>query len=231
MKTIRTIIVSSALLISAAHANLIDLTPGGFDPGQGLPPAFHRLQTHVFFDTAAHGVFGPPPTYYDGWISQYGALNGGTYFFTNLFDLGDTPTASIWWNFNGAPNGYWLSTIDVFGRRADGTPWENIYGVPRGDRFISPSDQLVIVDGFTTIMGISFYGLNPETVPDKVNTGALLLLAVSAVFVCGKIITGRKIQVIGGTRETGPRRIICPTERCNAMPIDWVQPTDEFSSS
>ena len=181
MKTIRTIIVSSALLISAAHANLIDLTPGGFDPGQGLPPAFHRLQTHVFFDTAAHGVFGPPPTYYNGWISQYGALNGGTYFFTNLFDLGDTPSASIWWNFNGAPNGYWLSTIDVFGRRADGTPWENIYGVPRGDRFISPSDQLVIVDGFTTIMGISFHGLNPETVPDKVNTGALLLLAVSAV--------------------------------------------------
>ena len=48
--------------------------------------------------------------------------------------------------------------------------------------------------------------------------------------VCGKIITGRKIQVIGGTCETGPPRIICPTERCNAMPIDWVAPTDEFSS-
>jgi hypothetical protein len=49
--------------------------------------------------------------------------------------------------------------------------------------------------------------------------------------VCGKIITGREIQVIGGTPETEPRRIICPTERCNSMPIDWVQPTDEFSSS
>jgi hypothetical protein len=48
--------------------------------------------------------------------------------------------------------------------------------------------------------------------------------------VCGKIITGWEIQVIGGTRENGPRRIICPTERCNAMPIDWVEPTDEFSS-
>src|SRR6266516_3477987 len=181
MKTIRTIIISSALLISAAHANLIDLTPGGFNIDNGLPPAFHRLQTQIFFDTRAHGVVGPPPRYYNGWVSQYGALNGGTYFFTNLFTLGDTPGASISWNFNGAPNGYWLSTIDVFGRRADGTAWESIYGVPWSDRFLSLSDQLVTLDGFTTIMGISFYGLNPETVPDKVNTGALLLLAVSAI--------------------------------------------------
>jgi len=60
MKTIRTIIVSSALLINAAHTNLIDLTPGGFDPRQGLPPAFHRLQTHIFFDEAAHGYFDTP---------------------------------------------------------------------------------------------------------------------------------------------------------------------------
>ncbi len=181
MKTIRTILISSALLVSAAHANLIDLTLGGFNIDQGLPPSFHRLQTQIFFDEAAHGVFGPPPTYYNGWVSQYGALNGETYFFTNLFTLGDTPSASIWWNFNGAPNGYWLSTIDVFGRRADGTPWENIYAVPRGDRFLSPGDQIVTLDGIVTIMGISFYGLNPATVPEKVNTGAILLLAVSAI--------------------------------------------------
>jgi hypothetical protein len=181
MKTIRIIVVIGALLRSAADANLIDLTPGGFDPGQGLPPAFHRLQTHIFFDTAAHGVFGPPPTYYNGWVSQYGALNGGTYFFTNLFTLGDTPSASISWNFNGAPNDYWLSTIHVFGRRADGTPWENIYAVGYGERFLNLDDQIVTVDGITTIMGISFYGLNPATVPETANTGAVLLLAVSAI--------------------------------------------------
>jgi len=45
--------------------------------------------------------------------------------------------------------------------------------------------------------------------------------------VCGKIITGREIQVIGGTRGHGPLRIICPTEHCNAMPMEWVRPTDE----
>ena len=45
--------------------------------------------------------------------------------------------------------------------------------------------------------------------------------------VCGKIINGRDIQVIGGRRGNGPLRIICPTEHCHAIPMDWVRPTDE----
>jgi hypothetical protein len=44
---------------------------------------------------------------------------------------------------------------------------------------------------------------------------------------CGKLITGRDIRVIGGTRGNGPLRIICPTERCHSIPMDWVLPTDE----
>jgi hypothetical protein len=46
--------------------------------------------------------------------------------------------------------------------------------------------------------------------------------------VCGKIITGRQIQVEGGTRGNGPLRLRCPTERCNSIPMDWVLPTDEI---
>src|SRR5438105_4923143 len=46
--------------------------------------------------------------------------------------------------------------------------------------------------------------------------------------VCGKIITGRQIQVAGGTRGNGPLRLSCPTERCNSIPMDWVLPTDEL---
>ena len=46
--------------------------------------------------------------------------------------------------------------------------------------------------------------------------------------VCGKIITGRQIQVAGGTRGNGPLRLSCPTERCNSIPMDWVLPTDEI---
>jgi hypothetical protein len=45
--------------------------------------------------------------------------------------------------------------------------------------------------------------------------------------VCGKIITGREIQVIGGTLGNGPLRITCPTKHCNAVPMEWVRPTDE----
>jgi hypothetical protein len=45
---------------------------------------------------------------------------------------------------------------------------------------------------------------------------------------CGKIITGWQIEVIGGTRGTGPLRIICPTRRCNSIPMDWVLLTDEI---
>src|SRR6266513_4382351 len=44
---------------------------------------------------------------------------------------------------------------------------------------------------------------------------------------CSKIITGEQVQVIGGTRGTGPLRIICPTPDCPSIPMDWVLPTDE----
>ena len=46
--------------------------------------------------------------------------------------------------------------------------------------------------------------------------------------ICGKIITGKQIQVAGGTRGNGPLRLNCPTERCNSIPMDWVLPTDEI---
>jgi hypothetical protein len=46
--------------------------------------------------------------------------------------------------------------------------------------------------------------------------------------VCGRIITGRQIQVAGGTRGNGPLRLNCPTEQCNSIPMDWVLPTDEI---
>jgi hypothetical protein len=45
--------------------------------------------------------------------------------------------------------------------------------------------------------------------------------------VCGEIITGRQINVIGATRQDGPLRVTCPTKHCNATPIEWVQPTDD----
>ncbi len=46
--------------------------------------------------------------------------------------------------------------------------------------------------------------------------------------VCGKIITGRQIQVAGSAGGNGPLRLSCPTERCNSIPMDWALPTDEI---
>jgi len=46
--------------------------------------------------------------------------------------------------------------------------------------------------------------------------------------VCGKLITGRQIQVIGGSRGNGALRLSCPTERCNSIPMDWVLTTNEI---
>jgi hypothetical protein len=45
--------------------------------------------------------------------------------------------------------------------------------------------------------------------------------------VCGKIVTGRQIVAIGGTRGTGPLGLKCPTQGCNSISMDWVLPTGE----
>ncbi|HYY14818.1 MAG TPA: hypothetical protein VE758_10345 [Chthoniobacterales bacterium] len=45
--------------------------------------------------------------------------------------------------------------------------------------------------------------------------------------VCGRIISGREIYIVGGTRGTGPLRLVCPTRGCHSIPMDWVLPTHE----
>jgi hypothetical protein len=45
--------------------------------------------------------------------------------------------------------------------------------------------------------------------------------------VCSRIITGREIYVVGGTRGTGPLRLVCPTRGCHSIAMDWVVPRDE----
>src|SRR5205814_5905253 len=44
---------------------------------------------------------------------------------------------------------------------------------------------------------------------------------------CGKVISGEQIQVIGDTRGNKQLRVICPTNGCHSIPMDWVLPTDE----
>src|SRR2546430_11567681 len=44
---------------------------------------------------------------------------------------------------------------------------------------------------------------------------------------CGQIIDGHEIFLVGGTRGTGPLRLICPTRGCHSIPMDWVVPTEQ----
>jgi hypothetical protein len=46
--------------------------------------------------------------------------------------------------------------------------------------------------------------------------------------VCGKLITGRQIQVAGRIPGNEPLRLSCPTQGCNSIPMDWVLPTNEI---
>lgn len=46
--------------------------------------------------------------------------------------------------------------------------------------------------------------------------------------VCGNLITGWEIQITTGGSEVGPLQLVCPTEHCNSIPMDWVLPTDEL---
>ena len=45
--------------------------------------------------------------------------------------------------------------------------------------------------------------------------------------VCGNLITGEQINLIGGTSGNGPLQPSCPTEGCHSIPMDWVLPTNE----
>src|SRR5436309_12710107 len=44
---------------------------------------------------------------------------------------------------------------------------------------------------------------------------------------CGQIIEGRDILVVGGTRGTGPLRLVCPSRGCHSIVMDWVIPNDQ----
>src|SRR4051812_17536247 len=40
---------------------------------------------------------------------------------------------------------------------------------------------------------------------------------------CGTIFSGRQIDVVGGTRTSGPLRLLCPTEGCRSRMEDWIK--------
>jgi hypothetical protein len=138
-----------------------------------LPPAliqFINLETQhaiAFFDEATPA----------GWISLYGELPGGTYFFTNLIGQ-QTETAQVSWDFT-LP-GYGMTDLLLFGRDGNGHAWMNLYGVQSGFQFVD-FDQIMLHDG-ADIASIGFYGRTPDSpVPDTGSAFALFSLSLCAV--------------------------------------------------
>ena len=166
MKTKTTTLIL-LIAVSIARANLIDLTPGGFNTANCLPPEFiHFINQQAsgqitFFDSATP----------DGWVSMFGELNGGTNFFTSL--IGNPgPTANVSWDFSTLP-GYSMSVLLV-----EGEGWANLYGVPNRFRFIDLGDLVTLHDDLD-IMSLAFYGRTPNSpVPD---TGATFTLMASSL--------------------------------------------------
>ena len=151
-----TLIFLLAFVSLVQAQDLVDLTPGGFESGHP-PGVFWKLfdpSVH-FFDEAAQGWFDTPEgrRYFNEWVSLYGDLDGGVYFFTNLFALHNPRTARIWWNFIYAPQ-YSLGYIHVWGRKSTGVSWEHLYLV----RHQFAGEGPVTLDGATGIQSIAFYG-------------------------------------------------------------------------
>jgi hypothetical protein len=173
-KSILAVIFCAAAAVSA-HAHLIDRTPGGFNFNNGLPPAFLQLINEEvsnqidFFDEHTRS----------GWVSQFGVLDGGTYFFTDL-TFGMT-TANVSWDFTGIDD-FSMRWINVFGRDANGDAWGHVYQVTGGESFVSNGSLPVILNGDAEIWSISFYGRSPLTVvPDAGSSLALFGIAVAGL--------------------------------------------------
>lgn len=181
----RTAILFIALFgaLSGAHADLIDVVLFPYQNGGSLPPAYLEFLNKVgqsngnllFFDEARSTPYTiGNVTYPPGWVSQFGVLDGGQYFFTDLFSKPPDVNAQVSWNFSGSDK--WLKYIDVFGVDSAGTYWTNLYFVPYGDQF----DFLgaVELDGVAHILSISFYGSDLQHVPDPGATVVYLALGV-----------------------------------------------------
>src|ERR1700730_3250453 len=185
MKTLTLLLCAFAL---SAHATLIDQTPGGFSENSP-PPAFYQFLNHqystgtggwmLFFDSTSGIPYTlPDGTHPPGWVSQFGVLNGGTYFFSNLGQSGPVANSTLSWNFTGTD--VWLEEIYVWGRVDAHSSLTNLYTVPWNDRFIS--DGSVSLNGITKIDQIAFYGTDPLHVPDTGKTLWLLAFAFVALF-------------------------------------------------
>ena len=175
MKTkITAILIATA---SLAHANLIDLTPGGFS-FSNEPPAYVEFVQLVLrqgtiliaganisgnqVDWSPYTLFGP---------ANFGISPNGA-------------SANTTWNLTDT-EGYFMQYILVDGIGTPDQITEHLYGVT-GGTFKFDGEALVIIDGQLAISSISFFGSN--LVPDGGWTLALFAIALSILLMTRRFI-------------------------------------------
>ncbi len=166
-----------ALTVQLSAFTLPDATPeetSRFFTEQG--------RTFVFFDSARTIPYSDPSFIPPAWVSRFGSLTGGTTFNTDLFQLTDPLTATVWWDF--LQSGYRMKYVSIHWH-ANGMGGERLYSVPYG---IATSTGPLSVESPSgvPIVSIAFYGFDPtrlevpESSPPVVLLGALV--AALAIF-------------------------------------------------
>jgi hypothetical protein len=156
------IVILLLLPIASAYSALVPLTPGGFDT-EVLPwpaPFINFIERQIngnllFFDDMSaipwydeYGNEHPP-----GWVSRYGILNGGTYFFCHIDQTGPVPKTTISWDMTGS--GFYMAEIYVDGYDGEGH-LTALYGVPQLGMLTDRGS--VTIDRVFPITTIGFYG-------------------------------------------------------------------------
>src|SRR6266403_809139 len=159
----------AALLIataSVAHANLIDLTPGGFSL-LNLPPVVVQweqyIQQHGIFPIAHADITGNTVTWVPG-------LLGPPNF--NVDPM--TQNAGVTWNLTNVSGGQFLYVF--VGNSNPNIELAHLYQVS-ADEIINGSGT-VTIDGATTIAALNFFGR--IDVPDSGSTALLSALGLAA---------------------------------------------------
>jgi hypothetical protein len=180
------IIVVLCLLTQSVIAGLIDLGEWDWSKDPTFPPSVHRLiynRNISFFDEARVIPSDNGTHQWHGWVSLHGVLNGGTTFFTNLFQDDPTTTTQVSWDFGSS--GYQMVFLDVLGIDTQGNTWVHYYRV-QGDRAFTAFAADVTLEGVANIGSISFYGTEPGVprpgdLPDGGTTLSLVVLGLLAL--------------------------------------------------
>jgi hypothetical protein len=191
MKTkIITLLIATA---SVAHANLIDLTPGGFDPNN--PPQVYIDWVNNNYNQNAFGI---AYENLNGWVP--GFLQPPLFTSTSLGDS----TATLSWNLIGTPYSFgWLFVGGPNGL-------VNMYQVSL-DQMLN-GNAIITINGEFSISQLGIYG--PVAIPTPDNGSTFLLLGFGLAALVGARMAlpemvEKHLSMPRSLREPLPNPLLC----------------------